>query len=102
MNTFLMDCCYVLFSEHLQRHYIGVCHTDLQSRIKKHNLHEYGEHRYTAKASDWKLKLCIECSSYKQAIKIEKHIKRMKSADYIGSLLKFPEMSEKLKEKYKL
>ncbi len=69
-------------------------------RIEKHNSHEYGEHRFTAKTEDWKLFLSIECSSYSQAMRIEKQIKRMKSSIYIHNLLKYPEMILKLKLKY--
>ena len=95
-----MNCCYILHSEKLNRYYIGVCHDDLTIRIEKHNSHEYGEHRFTAKANDWKLQLSIECTSYSQAMRIEKHIKKMKSSIYINNLLKYPEMIEKLKLKY--
>ena len=95
-----MNCCYILHSEKINRHYIGACHDDLVVRIEKHNSHEHGEHRYTAKANDWKLFLTIECTSYSQATRIEKHIKKMKSSVYINNLLKYPEMIEKLKLKY--
>ena len=95
-----MNCCYILFSDTLKKHYIGACHEDLDARILKHNVHEYGNHRFTAKAKDWKLLLKIECTSYNQALKIEKHIKNMKSSIYITNLLKYPELTEKLKIKY--
>ncbi|MCC6372101.1 MAG: GIY-YIG nuclease family protein [Bacteroidia bacterium] len=95
-----MICCYILYSEKLQCHYIGACQQDLESRIKKHNAHEYGENRFTAKAEDWRLVLAIECETYSQALKIEKHIKRMKSSVYIFNLIKYPEMQLKLKLKY--
>ena len=95
-----MNCCYILFSEKLKSHYIGASHDDLQTRIVKHNSHEYGDHRYTAKADDWQLVLSIESETYSQAIRIEKHIKNMKSSVYIGNLIKYPEMVLKLKEKY--
>ena len=96
-----MNCCYIIYSEGLKSHYIGACHDDLEVRIAKHNSHEYGDHRYTAKTDDWKLILFIECHTYSQAIKIEKYIKNMKSSVYIQNLLKYPEMLDKLKEKYK-
>lgn len=50
----------------------------------------------------WELKLEIKCESKSQAIKIENHIKRNKSRKYLENLQKYPEISEKLKEKYKL
>lgn len=39
-------------------------------------------------------------NSMSQALKIEDHIKRMKSVKYFQSLNAYPEMSEKLKQKY--
>lgn len=95
-----MNCCYILYSETLKRHYIGISHDDLPKRIAKDNSHEYGEHRFTAKASDWQLILNIECQSFSQAVNIEKHIKSMKSRVYIQNLIRYPEMTIKLKEKY--
>ena len=94
-----MNCCYILYSEKLERNYIGICHDDLNARIEKHNSHEYGNHRYTAKADDWRLILTVDCETYAQAMRIEKYIKRMKSSTYISNLLKYPEMIDKLKEK---
>jgi putative endonuclease len=92
--------CYIIFSKTLRRFYIGACQDNLTSRIVKHNLHEYGFQRYTAKATDWELILNIECETYSQAIRIEKHIKAMKSSIYIKNLLAYPEMVTVLKEKY--
>ncbi len=93
-----MNSCYIIHSQKLNRFYIGVCHEDLDSRLIKHNNHSYGQHRFTAKADDWQLFLNIECSSFTQAIKIEKHIKKMKSKPYIKNLTLHPELIVKLKE----
>lgn len=96
-----MNSCYIIFSKKLNRFYIGVCQDDLLERLKRHNEHSYGLHRFTAKAIDWELFLNIECDSYSQSIKIERHIKNMKSKAYIKNLLLFPEIIAKLKEKHK-
>lgn len=96
-----MNYCYIIFSKKLNRFYIGACHNDLVERIAKHNSHEYGNHKFTAKAEDWTLFLNIECDNYTQAMNIEKHIKAMKSSVYIKNLSMYPEMIRKLKEKYK-
>ncbi|MBA3900956.1 MAG: GIY-YIG nuclease family protein [Bacteroidetes bacterium] len=93
-----MAYCYILFSEKLNRFYTGACQTDINERIQKHNDHSYGNHRYTAKASDWDLFLLIDCQSYPQAINIERHIKKMKSSAYIKNLKTFPDIIEKLKK----
>jgi putative endonuclease len=74
MGFLLMNCCYILFSKELNRFYTGVCHDDLELRVKKHNDHDYGTHRFTAKANDWTLVFTIECETFSQAVKIEKHI----------------------------
>jgi putative endonuclease len=88
---------YILFSEKLNRHYTGYT-TNTEQRL---HFHENAETRkFTYKADDWKLIFTIVCGSEDQALAIEKHIKSMKSKTYIQNLIKYPEMSLKLKEKY--
>jgi putative endonuclease len=55
---------------------------------------------YTKRADDWIVFFLQECNSRKQAILIENHIKGMKSRKYIGNLAEFPDIIEKLLEKY--
>ncbi len=55
-----MVCCYILFSQKLNRFYIGATQDSLEDRIKKHNTRSYGNHRFTAKADDWELFLSID------------------------------------------
>lgn len=74
-----MIACYIIFS-------------------KKHNDGSYGDHRFTAKANDWELFICIECDSFKLATAIERHIKKMKSSTYIKNLKLYPEMIDKVKK----
>ncbi len=92
-----MIACYIIFSKKLNRFYTGVTQSDLDERIIKHNDGSYGDHRFTAKASDWELFIFIECGSFNHAVAIEKHIKKMKSSTYIKNLKQYPEMIEKLK-----
>ena len=96
-----MACCYILFSNKLGRFYVGATQDVLSERIRKHNAHEYGAHRYTAKADDWELFFDIECSTYPLAVRIEKHIKKMKSRGFIHNLKRYPELVERLKGQYK-
>lgn len=42
----------------------------------------------------------LECNSRNQAIRIENHIKGMKSRKYIKNLALFPNISEKLLERF--
>ena len=97
----IMASCYILSSEKLKRFYVGATQDDLSERIRKHNAHTYGNHRYTAKADDWELFLEIECPSYSLAVCIERHIKKMKSREFINNLKRYPELVERLKEQYK-
>ena len=90
---------YILFSEKLNRYYIGQT-ANVEERIKQHNLGFYYD-ASTKVSNDWKLFWCLECDSRKQAIQIESHIKRMRNKVYYQNLVKFPEISEKLLLKFK-
>ena len=89
---------YVLFSVRLNRFYIGVT-VDFENRLQQHNSGFY-DSSYTKKATDWKKYLLIECDDKRQSLKIEAHIKKMKSVTYIKNLKRFPEIIIKLKEKH--
>ena len=71
--------CYILFSEKLNKFYIGATQEDVSLRIEKHNFGTYGKHRFTAIAIDWKLYLFIPSTDYPHAVRIERKIKSMKS-----------------------
>jgi putative endonuclease len=73
---------------------------NVEDRLKKHNLNYYGS-KYTSKANDWMVFISIRCETSNQALKIEKHIKSMKSKTYIENLKKYPEIIQKLFVKYK-
>ena len=92
--------CYILYSPKLDSYYIGMSQEHIADRISKHNTSFYGAH-YTFKTSDWKLYYIIECVTISQAMKIEKHIKKMKSITYLKNLKKFETIQLKLLEKYK-
>jgi putative endonuclease len=69
-------------------------------RLERHLEKHYEDSKYTAKANDWLLYCEIPCTSFVQARKIESHIKSMKSKKYIYNLKIYPEMLQKLIEKY--
>lgn len=94
-----MNCCYIIYSKKLDRYYTGISQ-DFSERILKHNAHTYGNHHYTAAVNDWELYFLIECESINIAVRIERHIKKMKSRVYIENLKKYPEMVERLKTKW--
>jgi len=89
---------YVLYSEKLERFYTGSTH-NVALRLERHNS-DYYDDKWTAKGKPWGLFLEVECGSRSQAESIERHIKRMKSKQYIRNLAKYPEITEKLKAKY--
>jgi putative endonuclease len=90
---------YILYSKQIDKFYIGATRLNPIIRKDRHLEEYYGSSKFTAKANDWILYYEIECASFTQALKIENHIKRMKSKSYIRNLHKYPEMTEKLLEK---
>ena len=88
---------YILYSQKLNRHYIGYS-SDIDVRMEFHKNPEAG--KFTAKADDWKIIFEIKCENKLQGLAIEKHIKAMKSKVYIQNLRQYPEMTEKLLKKH--
>ena len=93
-----MHCVYILHSERLNKFYTGYT-ANLDIRMEFHFNSE--SRKYTHNADDWTLFFFINCESKAQALAIEKHIKAMKSKVYIQNLKKYPEMVEKILNKYK-
>ncbi|EAZ79819.1 GIY-YIG nuclease family protein [Algoriphagus machipongonensis] len=81
-----MSVCYIIFSPSLNKFYTGITQEPVHIRIEKHNKHQYGAHRFTAKATDWELYLLLEAQSYSHARRMELKIKKMKSAKFIRDL----------------
>ena len=92
-----MQTVYILYSKKLNRYYIGYT-SDFETRLEFHKIAE--THKFTYNANDWEIFFKIECESKQQALAIEKHIKQMKSKTYIENLVKYPEITIKLLEKY--
>ena len=92
--------CYILYSEKLSKFYIGSSRKSITTRLEEHLEEFYGSTVFTSKAKDWSIWLIIPCHSYEQALAIEKHIKRMKSSKYIRNLKQYPEIIQKLLDKY--
>ena len=92
-------CVYILFSKKANSYYIGET-SDLANRLHWHNTGEFKK-SYTKIANDWEIFFVINCKNSIQARKIEKHVKKMKSKVYIENLLLYPEIINKLLEKYK-
>jgi len=85
---------YILYSSQIDKFYIGQT-VDLENRLIEHNkgIHDKS---FTKRATDWELFVMIECTSRKQSLKIEKHLKSMKSRTYYNNLRIYPEITQKL------
>jgi putative endonuclease len=75
---------YVLFSEKLNRFYIGSCN-NLQERIDQH-VNKMFPKSFAAKSDDWILYCSLDNLSYAQARSIEKYVKSQKSKIYLLDL----------------
>ena len=89
---------YILWSEKLSRFYTGTTN-NLTKRLEKHNNGTYRE-SFSVKGVSRQFYFSINCNTSEQAYAIEKHIKRMKSSDYIRNLKRYPEMVENLISQY--
>ena len=79
---------YILFSEKINRYYIGETH-DTDGRLLKHNQNYY-ENSFTKAANDWKIVLKFECENRDESLFLEKFIKRMKSKKFIQKIISNP------------
>jgi putative endonuclease len=76
---------YIIYSEKIDKHYVG--ETDnIELRLLKHNNHSY-QGSFTKSSNDWKVVLSYNCTSRKQAIAVEKFIKKMKSKVFIQKII---------------
>ncbi len=75
--------CYILYSDILDKYYIG--HTnDLESRLKKHLTNHKG---FTGSVSDWKIVYYEIFENKTDAYARERAIKKRKSRKYIEKLI---------------
>ena len=80
MNYFL----YILFSEKLNRYYVGYT-ADINERVRKHNSNHKG---FTGKTSDWELVYSESFETKEDAYAREREIKKWKSRKKIEELTK--------------
>jgi len=89
---------YILYSQSLDKYYIGSC-IEVAERLDQH-LSKFFPGAFTSKANDWVIFFSLIDLSYKQARSIESHIKNMKSKKYIQNLKRYSEISQNLKNLY--
>lgn len=74
---------YILFSEKLNKYYVGYT-ANIQDRLYKHNNKHHG---FSNSVNDWILKYSEEYQSKSEAMKREKEIKKWKSRVKIEKLI---------------
>jgi putative endonuclease len=87
-----------LYSPSIDKYYVGQTEAIIQ-RLTQHNSAVF-INSSTKSGIPWELFYTIECTSRKQAVNIESHLKKIKSRKYYNSIKNFPEITEKLKIKY--
>ncbi|SHH53281.1 GIY-YIG nuclease family protein [Winogradskyella jejuensis] len=75
---------YIIYSNKIDKFYVGYSGDILEERIRKHNTNHKG---FTGKANDWELKYFEEYSEKSEAIKRELSIKNKKSRKHIERLI---------------
>jgi putative endonuclease len=84
ISLLFMFTTYILFSDTLQKFYIGYTAGDMQSRLDKHLANHRG---FTAKAKDWKIVYTEQFDAKNKAMQREKQLKNWKSNKRIFELI---------------
>ena len=80
---FFMPVIYILYSEKLNKYYVGAC-TDLDRRVYEHNI---GHSKFTRLGVPWQLKYAEEYPTLVEAKRREMKIKSQKSRKYVEELI---------------
>ena len=91
---------YILYSESLDRFYVGHTSLRVEERLAQHNNRQHLR-AMTGRGIPWVEFYHFPCEDRLQARRIERHIKAMKSRKYYESLKKYPELLERLRNRYK-
>ncbi|SFT75946.1 putative endonuclease [Lishizhenia tianjinensis] len=75
---------YILYSNTLNKFYIGYTGDNIQTRLKKHNSNHKG---FTGKVNDWFVKYTEDYKTKEEALAREKQIKSWKSRKMILQLI---------------
>lgn len=77
--------CYILYSSHIDKYYIGHTCDKLEERVRKHNSNHKG---FTGKTDDWELVWYQEFDNQSDAYSKERQLKNRKSRKRIQALIK--------------
>jgi putative endonuclease len=91
----------IIYSQKLDRYYVGITQVAVSERLAKHNFDKYDGKNFTAKADDWVLRLEMPTHDYAHARRMELHIKKMKSRKYLELLISSEAERDKLFIKHK-
>jgi putative endonuclease len=75
---------YILFSEKLNKHYIGQTNS-IQNRLKRHN---NKQEKYTKKGTPWVLLCAVEMETRADTMKLERKLKNFKSSERLKNWIK--------------
>src|SRR5690606_3812500 len=81
---------YILYSKSTDRFYVGQS-SDVLSRLDLHNTHHF-KGAFTKIASDWEIAMAFPCTQKKDALFLERFVKRMKSKAFIRKVIAYPEV----------
>ena len=81
---------YVVYSPKADKYYTGES-INVPARLELHNSHKYLK-AFTKAASDWEIRLIFKCETKKDAVYLERYIKRMKSRKFIKKIIDRPEI----------
>lgn len=76
-----MPFCYILYSEKLNKYYVGAC-TDINRRLYEHNI---GHSKFTSTGIPWRVVYKEAFENLTEAKKREAYIKKQKSRKFIES-----------------
>ncbi|RYY70502.1 MAG: GIY-YIG nuclease family protein [Chitinophagaceae bacterium] len=79
-----MPFCYIIFSEKLNKYYVGAC-IDLERRLAEHNI---GHSKFTSTGVPWELLYMEGYEDLPAAKKREMYIKKQKSRKFIEELIR--------------
>ena len=90
---------YILYSPTSDKYYVGYT-TDPYRRVLEHNTKTFNT--YTSKYRPWILAMAFACSyEEKEAIRIERFIKKQKSSIFINKIIEFEQVRQSLILKFK-
>jgi len=76
---------YIIYSKITDSYYVGETY-DIDVRMIKHNTGFYKK-SYSRKAKDWQVVLTYTCENKKDAVYLERFIKRMKSRKFVEKII---------------